>query len=168
MNPQNQYCLDANVLIMGWREYYAPSFFPGYWELLSDLGRDEIVFIPQAVADEITRTDDDLSNWLKKSNIPVHKVNSSVTECLRNLYLANPLHKHLVDNIKQRSLADPWLIAHAMSLGACVVTKENKETAINTTRIKIPNVCENLGIRCINDFQLIRELGLQFSCQVNH
>jgi hypothetical protein len=166
MSSQNQYCLDANVLIMGWRGYYAPTFFPGYWEMMSDLGRDEIIFLPQAVADEIHKTDDDLSEWLKRSNIPVQKIDSGVTESLKNVYLANPLHKHLVDNIKQRSLADPWVIAHAMSLGACVVTKENKERAINSPRIKIPNVCENLGIRCIDDFQLIHELGLEFFCQV--
>jgi hypothetical protein len=78
--------------------------------------------------------------------------------------MADPMHKLLVDNTKQRSLADPWVIAHAMKAGACVVTKENLETALNSKRIKIPNVCQNLGIRCINDFDMIRELKVSFSC----
>jgi hypothetical protein len=67
----------------------------------------------------------------------------------------------LVDNTKARSLADPWVIAHAMHENATVVTKEEKVTALNSNRIKIPNVCENIGLRWINDFQLIEELGHQ-------
>ena len=83
------------------------------------------------------------------------------------IYEANPMHKYLVDNIKQRSLADPWVIAHALNKNAIVVTKETKEMAINTKRIKIPNVCDNMGIRWINDFQLIEELNIKLSCAIN-
>jgi hypothetical protein len=166
MNNKRLYCLDANVLIQAWREYYSPTFCPDYWRLLSEMGLSGIIFLPQMVAEEITRTDDDLSDWLKKSQIPIKKIDGTVTECLRRMYSANPMHKYLVDNIKQRSLADPWVIAHAMSVEACVVTRENKETAINTTRIKIPNVCENMKVRCINDFQLIAEMNIRFSCTI--
>ena len=49
---------------------------------------------------------------------------------------------------------------------ACVVTKEEKLTAVSN-RIKIPNVCEAMGIRCSNDFQLIEELGMVFSCAIH-
>ncbi|HTQ67037.1 MAG TPA: DUF4411 family protein, partial [Puia sp.] len=75
-------------------------------------------------------------------------------------------HKYLVDNTKQRSLADPWIVAHALKENACVVTKEEKVTAPNTTRIKIPNVCENMNIRWINDFEFVEELNIQFSCRL--
>ncbi len=71
-----------------------------------------------------------------------------------------------MDNTKNRSLADPWVIAHAMTENAVVVTKEEKETAANSKRIKIPNVCETMGIRCINDFEMIGELGVRFTCTV--
>lgn len=160
----NKYCLDANVLIKAWNEYYSPNFCPGYWDVLNGFGEKGMIFIPETVFDEIVKTDDELSNWLKQSKIPVQTITEQVTVCLQNIYAKNPLHRHLVDNIKQRSLADPWIIAHAMNENAIVVTKENKETAINTTRIKIPNVCENMGIRCINDFKLIEELDIQFTC----
>jgi len=76
------------------------------------------------------------------------------------------LHKFLVDNTRQRSLADPWVIAHAMNSNACVVTKENLETAANSKRIKIPNVCENMGIRWINDFAFIEEVNISFYCVI--
>jgi hypothetical protein len=86
---------------------------------------------------------------------------------LSAIYAANPLHKFLVDNTRQRSLADSWVIAHAMNSNACVVTKENLETAANSKRIKIPNVCENMGIRWINDFSFIEELNISFSCVIS-
>ncbi len=160
------YCLDANVLIQAWHKYYSPKFCPDYWGVLNELGTHKRIFIPEMVRDEITRTEDDLSEWLKKSDIPVHKFDEQVIACWQNILKTNALHKQLVDNIKGRSLADPWVIAHAMKTNATVVTKENKETALNSKRIKIPNVCENMSIRCINDFEFIDEIDIIFSCKL--
>ena len=161
------YCLDTNVLIEPWQKYYSPRFCPEYWEVINELGSKGRIFLPEMVFEEITRTDDELSNWLRNSNIPIHKMNENVIECWKEILDSNPLHKFLVDNIKSRSLADPWVIAHAMNEKATVVTKENKETATNTKRIKIPNVCDNMKIRWINDFQFIEELNIQFTCKLN-
>ncbi len=161
-----KYCLDANVLIQAWQKYYSPKFCPAYWTLLNDFGEKKIIFLPQSVFDEITRTEDDLAEWLKNSKIPIYKVDEDVAKCLRNIYAANPIHQYLVDNTKQRSLADPWVIAHALKENACVVTKEEKVTVPKTTRIKIPNVCDNMGIRWINDFQFVEELNIKFSCSL--
>ena len=163
---QQKYCLDANVLINGWQKYYSPKFCSDYWSILNQLGVDGKIFLPQAVFDEVTRTDDDLTAWLKGSDIPVHKVDGPVTQNLTKIYSANPVHQYLVDNTKQRSLADPWVIAHALNDNACVVTKEEKVTAPGTNRIKIPNVCDNMGVRWLNDFQMIEELGIRFSCTI--
>lgn len=161
------YCLDANVLIQAWQKYYHPDFCPDYWSILSELGRSGKIFIPEMVFNEITRTDDGLSGWLKKSDIPVTKINEPVTVCLQKIYSAHPAHKYLVDNTKARSLADPWIIAHALYLKATVVTKEEKVTAVNSTKVKIPNVCDHMGIRWINDFHFIRESGIKFTCLLN-
>lgn len=158
------YCLDANVLIQAWQKYYSPKFCPGYWNILNELGQQRRIFIPEMVYQEIVRTEDDLSEWLKACQIPIRNIDEPVTKCLQVIYANNPLHKNLVDNTKARSLADPWVIAHAINEKATIVTKEEKVTAINSTKIKIPNVCDNMGVRWINDFELIVELGVQFSC----
>ena len=162
----NKYCLDANVLIQAWQKYYNPKFCPDYWKILIELGKQAKIFIPEIVYEEITRTDDDLSKWLKGSKIPIEKINESVTMCLQKIYSSNPIHKNLVDNTKARSLADPWVIAHALNSNATVVTKEEKVTAVNSPKIKIPNVCDNMGVRWINDFQFIDELAIQFNCSL--
>jgi hypothetical protein len=89
-----------------------------------------------------------------------------VTICLQKVYATNPSHKNLVDSTRGRSLADPWVIAHALHQNATVVTKENKETALNSKRIKIPNVCDNMNIRWVDDFQFIHELDIKFHCSL--
>jgi len=161
-----KYCLDANVLIQAWQKYYSPKICPSYWDLLDSLGTQNIVFMPEMVYDEIVRTDDDLSKWLKTNKIPIKKIDEHVTKCLKDIYSADPNHKYLVDNTKARSLADPWVIAHAIRENAVVVTKEEKVTAINSTKIKIPNVCDKMNVSWINDFQLIEELGIKFKCEI--
>ena len=165
-----KYCIDANVLIQAWQKYYSPDICPEYWELLDNFGKDDKLFIPALVHEEITRSEDDLATWLKSSNIPVREITENVTKCLNGIYAANPDHKYLVDNVKGRSLADPWVIAHAIDENAIVVTKEEKITAINKkkNKIKIPDVCDNMKIKWINDFQLIRELGIRFSCHIGN
>ena len=162
-----KYCLDANVLIQAWQKYYNPLFCPDYWDILIDLGKKERIFISESVYDEIIRTEDDLTTWLKASKIPIKKMDESVINCWQQVLANNPIHEHLVDNTKGRSLADPWIISHALYENATVVTKEEKVTAINSQKIKIPNVCDNMGLRWINDFQFVKELGIKFSCSLS-
>ncbi len=166
MSNQQKYCLDSNVLIEVWNKYYSPTFCPAYWTVLNQLGTDGKIFIPKMVKDEILRTEDNLAEWLKSSSIPIHDISESVTKVLQQMYAANESHKYLVDNTRQRSLADPWVIAHAISERAHVVTKEEKVTAANSTRIKIPNVCDNMGVRWLNDFQFLVEMNIHFTCTI--
>jgi len=50
------------------------------------------------------------------------------------------------ERLKGKPVADPFVIARAKILDACVVTQEkNTENAA-----KIPNVCDHFGIDCIN------------------
>ena len=142
------------------------KIYPSYWDILNEFGANDIIFISEMVYVEIVRTDDDLSKWLKSSKIPVRKIDEQVTKCLKDIYSTDPNHKFLVDNTKARSLADPWVIAHALRDNATVVTKEEKVTAINSTKIKIPNVCEKMNVPWINDFQMIGELGIKFKCKI--
>jgi uncharacterized membrane-anchored protein YjiN (DUF445 family) len=166
------YCLDANVLIQSWQKYYAPDICPDYWDILNELGKQARIFIPEEVKNEIVVTDDpdksedDLSRWLKRSTIPIRKPTEKVIACWQKILKTDPSHKLLVDNIKGRSLADPWVISHAMDMNATVITKENVESAMNSKRIRIPNVCKNMGVRCIDDFEFIKEIGLKFSCKM--
>lgn len=163
MSPsQPQYCLDANVLIQAWQKYYSPTLCPSYWDVLNQLGAAGRICLPAHVRDEITRTEDDLAAWVKTSSIPIQPITENIGRAVSSIYAADPTHMLLV--ARGRSQADPWVIASAMSLNACVVTKEELITEPTSKKIKIPNVCQNMGVRCINDFDFLREVSAVFSC----
>lgn len=164
MSDEVTYCLDTNFFVEAWNKYYSPSFCAEYWVVLETLAHQRRVFIPQAVYDEIVKVDDDLSKWLKKGIIPRKPYSESVNQSLKEIYAKDERHLRLVDNTKGRSLADPWVIAHAIVEQATVVTKEEPVTDPGSSRIKIPNVCKAMGVRCINDFEFIREMNINFGC----
>ena len=158
------YCLDANVLIEAWNSYYSPELCPTYWQVLERLGKANQIFLPEIVSDEITRTQDKLSEWLAGSGIRIRKNTSGSGLALSKIYRADERHERLVDNIRGRSLADPWVIAHALETGACVVTKEKLTVEPDAKRIRIPDVCRNMGVPCITDFDFLKETSVSFSC----
>lgn len=155
-----KFCLDTNVFIEAWNKYYAIDFAAPYWGKLDELAHTGVVFATEEVKREIWKTDDNLKSWLEPRGHFFRPIDSAVIGCLKLIY-ENQSNRRLVDSSKFRSVADPWVIAHAMAEKAVVVTKENYETN-RTKRVKIPNVCEALGIECIDDFQLIRRLNLRF------
>ncbi len=155
-----KYCLDTNVFIQAWIGYYAIDLCPDYWEKLDEFASNGVILSPEEVEREISHIDDDLYAWLKHRKYFFRSIDEKVQKCLQDIF-SKEKHHRLVDSSKFRSAADPWVIAHAMAEKAVVVTKESYETN-KTKRIKIPNVCEDMGIECINDFELLRRLGLKF------
>ncbi len=160
------YCLDANVLIQAWNTYYSPQICPDYWDALNELGIRKRIFLPAEISHEITRTDDNLSKWLKASSIPIRATDANVTNCWKRVLAAHADHQYLIAETKNRSLGDPWVVSRAIDAGAVVVTKEELERTGRPLKIKIPNVCNNMRVPWMNDFQFIQDLKIQFSCRL--
>ena len=152
------YCLDTNVLIQGWNEYYRMSIAPKYWDNLSRLSERKKLFCTMEVKREIERTDDGLKEWAKDHPHLFMEIDSEVQKHIRSIMKEYPT---LVSVCKRRSVADPWVIAHAMSMQATVVTKE--EPPAKRTKIKIPHVCDALGVTWINDFGMVEELKIKLA-----
>jgi len=64
-------------------------------------------------------------------------------------------YRRLVNDQRNRSMGDPWVIALAQVQECTVVSGELRSG--NLARPKIPDVCDALGIRCISLLELIRE-----------
>ena len=159
-----KYCLDANAFIEPWTKYYRPAFAPTYWEVLDNLGKRGVVFCPDQVKREIEKTDDSLKDWLKARPYFIREETIEVQERVRQILQKFPL---LISVGANRSMADPWVIAHAMVEEAIVVSKEyvSRENQ-KETRIKIPDVCAYYGVHCISDYQFIEEVGIKFSARM--
>ncbi len=104
-----------------------------------------------------------MKEWIKDKPYLFKEITIEVQEHLRRI-MAN--HGRLVDSIKQRSIADPWVIAFAITENAVVVTKQTPAGSISR-RIKIPDVCIALNIPWINDFEFAKEVGIRFTVQLN-
>lgn len=78
---------------------------------------------------------------------------------------ANSMSHHYTNNAIQEfletDLADPWLVAFAMSNHWTIVTYEKSEPN-RKNRIKIPEVCNHFNIRYINTIEMLRELNEGF------
>jgi len=156
------YCLDTNVLIEPWNKYYSPDLCPDYWNILCDLVRQKRVFCTDEVKREVEKVDDGLCGWIKANPELVHEITEDVQSKLRRVLRKFPT---LVNPTKDRSMADPWVVAHAWSADATVVTKEMPSNSLK--RIKIPDVCREFNIRCIDDFTFLKEVGIRLSAQRN-
>ncbi len=167
LSNKQKYCLDTNFFIEAWNKYYSPDFCSEYWEIIDELAKQGIVFIAQEVKKEIDKGDDNLKNWLKDKHYIVKPIDENVQLNLKKIYAKDKSHQYLANNIKNRSIADPWVIAHAMSENAVVVTKEYLSRSNNPQKIKIPDVCENMNVKWINDFDFIKEVNIKFNCKIN-
>jgi len=57
-------------------------------------------------------------------------------------------------------VADYYLVAHALAHGHTVVTHEIASTS--TKKIKIPDACIGLGIKCMTPFEMLRRERARF------
>ena len=57
-------------------------------------------------------------------------------------------------------VADYWLVAHGLAYGCAIVSHE--VPAGTTRKIKIPNACIALGLRCLTPYQMLRREGARF------
>lgn len=162
MSSQQKFCLDTCVYVEGWNRYYSMELCPHYWEILDSLGQQGIIFSPIEVRREIEKEDDGLFSWISDKPYLFKDITVEVQEILREIMAS---HGRLVDSIKQRSVADPWVIAHAIIEDAIVVTKES--ISGSSRRIKIPDVCLELGVQCINDFDFAKRVGISFDASIS-
>ena len=57
-------------------------------------------------------------------------------------------------------IADYWLVAHALAHNCTVVTHEVPADTIR--KIKIPNACIGLGLRCMSPYEMLRRERAKF------
>ena len=159
------YWLDADACIQAKDEKNgAFPFSRGqkFWDYLShqvDLG---VVRSPRMVYDEITDRgwNDQLSEWFREREGRGLCVNPTddVWECVHEI--SNYVVAKYGDRLARPFLngADLWVLAHAKAMRADGVVVSHEGTREPKTRVKIPAVCQVLGIEKVNLFQMLNRL----------
>lgn len=151
------YCVDTSAWLDGWIRDYPPDVFPSLWERLTELIAAGLIKCSEEVYVELDKKDDGLHGWLKARKEVLVPIDRDIQRIVSELLRAHP---RLVDTHRNRSQADPFVIATAEKLKAVVVTGEKPRGKMDTP--KIPDVCDARDIRCIPFLEMLRELGWKF------
>ena len=150
------YLLDSDVFIQAKNLHYGLDFCPAFWDWLVNSNAGGQVFSIEKVGDEIEAVADELADWAAargdgfflKPDSAILPALSSVSSWATGLNY----EPAAVSTFLQK--ADFYLVAHALAHGFVVVTHE--VAAASTKKIKIPNVCIGVGVKCISPFEMLR------------
>ena len=162
------YLLDANTLIDAKRDYYPISKVPEFWDWIIFQGQQGIIKIPIEVYEEFSDTKDkdgekdELATWAEHIEIrnslllDEEAEQDLVARITYGGYVANP-----TDDELEKIGRDPFLLSYALKDidNRCIVTTESSKPSRTGANRHIPDVCKDFKIRCINNFQMIRELN---------
>lgn len=158
------YLLDANTFIEAKNRYYGLSICPAYWEWIIHSNQQLQVCSIDAIKDELLHKKDELHDWvyendhifIPESDVDTQTAFQTVTAHVMSLTeMKKGTHEDFLRG------ADPWLIAKALVTGATIVTHERYDRLIKK-KILIPNVCKDLGVECIDTFELLHILEAKF------
>jgi hypothetical protein len=156
------YLLDANVFMSASNLHYGMDFCPAFWEWLiesNDAGR---VFSIEKVEGEIQAGGDELSDWAAQRGPAFFlKPDGAVLPALAmvsNWSTSQHYEPAAINTFL--SVADYYLVAHALAHGHTIVTHEKPENS--PRKIKIPNACIGLGITCMGPFEMLRRERARF------
>ena len=151
-----KYLLDTNVFIQASNREYGFDVCPGFWDWLIEKNQSGLVASIGKVAEEI-RKDEPLVAWvrergngffLEEDDAMMGKLQVVSRWATSKGYKNEALRKFFKG-------ADYYLIAYALAHDYIVVTHEVYSR--NNKSIKIPNVCEDLRLRCMNPYKMLRQ-----------
>jgi len=156
------YLLDANVFIQAKNLHYGFDFCPGFWDWLVANNAAKKVFSIEKVGDELVAIADNLAIWATAQGAglflpPDSKLLTTLAQ-FSNWATGQNYEPSAVRTFLQ--VADYYLVAHALADAHTVVTHEVASTS--TKKIKIPDACIGLGVKCMTPYEMLRTERARF------
>lgn len=156
------YIIDSNILIESKNKHFKIQPMHEFWDWMVSLGERDIVKIPEKVYSELHKANDELYLWMKEHKEKFYiPDDGAITNLKKVLEIYELLYKNdISDEMLESMQADPYIISHAITNNGIVVSNEfHKEKIIRSIKgIKIPTVCEMLGVKCLTLPQFLWEL----------
>ena len=159
LTDDSLFSFDSSAFIHAWHRAYRPRNFPSFWSRLEEAVLAGHVVASVEVLAELERKDDDVHKWCKRlgANLGV-EVDNEQQAHMRHIMGTYP---RLVDTVKGRSGADPFVIAVARSrINQMIVVSEEDFGKKDSPRI--PDVCRAESIRCLKLADFIDVRGWRF------
>ena len=150
------YLLDADVFIRAKNLHYGLDFCPAFWEWLIAQNKAGRVFSIEKVGDEVQAVADELSVWASPLGDGFFlRPDATAFPSLATVSAwANGQQYEPAAVSTFLQVADYYLVSQAHAGGYTVVTHE--VPSASTRRIKIPDACIGLGIKCMTPFEMLR------------
>ena len=156
------YLLDANVFMAAKNLHYGFDFCPAFWEWLVLQNAAKKLFSIEKVGDEIEAVEDGLSDWARARGPAFFlRPDAGAFPALAAVSAwagEQQYQPAAVSTFLQ--VADYYLVAQAYSGQHTVVTHE--KPAASSRKIKIPDACIGLGIKCMTPFEMLRRERARF------
>lgn len=164
-NPDH-FLIDSNSLIEPYERYYPFDFAQNFWDQLKLRIEDGSILILDVVKDEIEKGDDELSHWIDGIQIPSvidHREDDIVKhyrDVLIHLQKDPCFSNKALTEWSQNNVADPWLIATAITYKCTITTFEKPVGGLNSKspckHPKIPDVSVFFHVKTNNLFDIMR------------
>lgn len=161
-----RYVLDSNVFIEAFRRYYAFDIVPQFWTTLIAQAKAGRVRSVDRVKAELDKGKDPLANWANRQFAQwfADTSDSDILHSYGDVMVWGQGQAQFTNAAKaefaRAENADAWVVAFARAKGYAVTTQEQFDPNVKN-RIPIPNICQALGVRCVDTFELLRELGVK-------
>lgn len=153
------FSFDSSALIHAWHRAYRPKNFPTFWSNLERAVLAGHVVASAEVLSELEKKDDDVHKWCKRLTVNLSvDVDDVQQEHMRHIMGTYP---RLVDTVKGRSGADPFVIAVARSMRGQIIVVSEEDFGKKESP-KIPDVCKAEGILCYKLVDFIDVRGWSF------
>lgn len=156
------YLLDANVFIQAKNLHYGLDFCPAFWDWLIASNAAGLVISIERVLGELAAVADPLAAWAAARGDDFFiKPDPGILPALGAVSTWATSQRYepaAVSTFLQ--VADYYIVAHGLAQGHTLVTHEIASTS--TKKIKIPDACIGLGIRCMTPFEMLRHERARF------
>jgi Domain of unknown function (DUF4411) len=153
------YVIDTNALIDGRRRIYPPTVFSGLWENFEDSITAGDIFAPDEVLIELEKQDDAVHDWVCTQSGLFIPLDDDIQISVAEVLAAYP---EWIPADRSRNMADAFVVALARVKGCPVVSNEKWTDSPYAHKIKLPNVCDGMGVPYMNFLAMLHDLGWTF------
>ena len=154
------YVIDADVLIRANADFYSINRVPQYWAWLLTQAQSGVVRMTHQNFDEVAGSLDVLGKWMNRPDVKASIILPERTDRKKLQHVLDYGYGTDLNDVEMQEIGrDPFLIAAALWNGdRIVVTREVSSPSRKRANRKIPDVCRDLKIDVISDYEFYRRL----------
>jgi hypothetical protein len=158
------YLIDANTLMEAHDTFYPIDRIPQFWDWLVQQGTLGMIKMPYEIHKEFDGKEGLHVEWINDPDVKAAILLEEDADPALIMRVINDGYQGrspLFDDVQHTKYGkDPFLIAYALAApDRVVVTREISRRTQRLGNTKLPDACDDCGIRWINDFELYRRLN---------